>query len=53
MLLPIGMKEKVREKKYFGRFKDPLTPIPNLVETQLATFKWLTETGLKEICEEC
>lgn len=52
MLLLIGMKEKIREKKYFSRFKKPLAPIPNLVETQLATFKWLTETGLKEIFEE-
>ncbi|MBI2673794.1 MAG: DNA-directed RNA polymerase subunit beta [Candidatus Zambryskibacteria bacterium] len=41
-----------REKKYFGRFKKPLTVIPNLVVSQVESFKWLIEKGLKEVFEE-
>jgi DNA-directed RNA polymerase subunit beta len=42
----------VREKKYFGRFREPLTEMPNLVTSQVDSFKWLIETGLKEVFEE-
>ncbi len=38
----------MREKKYFARYKMPLVPMPNLVETHLKSYKWLLETGLKE-----
>jgi len=38
----------MREKKYFARYKKPLLPLPNLVETHLKSYKWLLETGLKE-----
>ncbi len=38
----------MREKKYFARYKKPLVPMPNLVETHLQSYKWLLETGLKE-----
>lgn len=45
-------KRAKREKKYFGRFREPVTDMPNLVESQLTSFKWLIETGLKEVFEE-
>ncbi|MEK7461558.1 MAG: DNA-directed RNA polymerase subunit beta [Patescibacteria group bacterium] len=41
-----------REKKYFGRFKKPLAEIPNLVTSQVESFKWLIKKGLKEVFEE-
>ena len=43
---------KTREKKYFGRFKKPLTELPNLVESQITSFNWLIEKGLKEVFDE-
>ncbi|MBI2628357.1 MAG: DNA-directed RNA polymerase subunit beta [Candidatus Niyogibacteria bacterium] len=39
-------------KKYFSRYREPFTPLPNLVETQIASFKWFLEKGLKELFEE-
>src|SRR3989344_4694941 len=39
-------------KKYFGRFRKPLTETPNLVISQVESFKWLIEKGLKEVFEE-
>ncbi|MDQ3076704.1 MAG: DNA-directed RNA polymerase subunit beta [bacterium] len=42
----------VREKKYFGKFKKPLTDMPNLVEAQVDSYKWLIETGLAEVFKE-
>lgn len=41
-----------REKKYFGRFREPLTDMPDLVVSQVDSFKWLIENGLKEVFEE-
>jgi DNA-directed RNA polymerase subunit beta len=41
-----------REKKYFGRFRKPLTDMPNLVVSQVDSFKWLIEKGLREVFEE-
>ncbi len=41
-----------RPQKFFSRFKKPLTPLPNFVEAQLDSFKWLVEKGLKEVFEE-
>ncbi len=41
-----------REKKYFSRFKKPLASMPNLVESQMTSFNWLIEKGLKEIFDE-
>ena len=41
-----------RPKKYFGRFRKPLTVTPNLVISQVESFKWLIEKGLKEVFEE-
>ncbi len=42
----------IRQKKYFSRFKEPLAPLPNLVEAQLVSFQWLLEKGLKEVFGE-
>lgn len=42
----------MRQKKYFSRFKEPLAPLPNLVEGQLDSFKWLLEKGLKDVFDE-
>ncbi|MFZ2049132.1 MAG: DNA-directed RNA polymerase subunit beta [Minisyncoccia bacterium] len=43
---------KLREKKFFGKFREPLTEMPNLVISQVDSFKWLIEKGLKEVFEE-
>ena len=45
-------KTGAREKKYFGRFRKPLTEMPNLVVSQVDSFKWLIEKGLKEVFSE-
>jgi DNA-directed RNA polymerase subunit beta len=45
-------KKGSREKKYFSRFKKPLATLPNLVESQMTSFNWLIEKGLKEIFDE-
>ena len=42
----------LREKKFFGKFREPLTEMPNLVVSQVDSFKWLIEKGLKEVFEE-
>jgi len=47
-LLPYGK----RPKKYFSRFKKPLVDFPNFVESQIASFDWLLEKGLKELFAE-
>ena len=41
-----------REKKYFSKYKEPLVPFPNLLETQTDSFKWLLTDGLKEVFKE-
>ena len=45
-------KEEVRPKKFFGRYKKPLTPFPNLIEAQVKSYKWLMEEGIKEVFKE-
>ncbi|MEK7538784.1 MAG: DNA-directed RNA polymerase subunit beta [Patescibacteria group bacterium] len=42
----------MREKKYFARYKKPLVPLPNLVETHLKSYQWLIEEGLKDAFKE-
>lgn len=42
----------MRQKKYFSRFKEPLAPLPNLVEPQLNSYKWLLEEGIQEVFNE-
>ncbi|MFZ2522712.1 MAG: DNA-directed RNA polymerase subunit beta [Minisyncoccia bacterium] len=39
-------------QKFFGRFRKPLVSTPNFVEPQINSFKWLTDSGLKEIFDE-
>jgi len=41
-----------KEKKYFSRYKEPLIAVPNLVENQIASFRWLIREGIKEIFDE-
>jgi DNA-directed RNA polymerase subunit beta len=41
-----------RPKKYFSRFKKSLAAMPNLVEGQLDSFKWLLSKGLEEVFKE-
>src|SRR6185436_5436749 len=45
-------KANARPKKYFGRYKKPLVEFPNLIEAQIKSFKWLVETGIKEVFKE-
>lgn len=40
------------QQKYFSRFRKSLAPIPNLMELQIDSYKWLIEKGLKELFEE-
>ncbi len=40
------------KQKFFSRFKKPLTTLPNLVEPQILSYKWLVEEGVKEIFKE-
>jgi len=42
----------LKEKKYFSRYKKPLSEIPNLVEVQLDSYKWLVKDGLEEVFKE-
>ena len=39
-------------KRFFGKFKKPLIEIPNLVEPQIKSFKWLIDEGIKEVFDE-
>ncbi len=43
---------KSREQKHFGRFKDSLVPLPNLIKPQLDSFEWIIKDGLKEVFKE-
>lgn len=42
----------MREKKYFGKYKKPFIELPNLIEGQTTSFKWLMKEGLAEIFKE-
>ncbi len=48
----VASQDAKREKRYFGRFQASLTKLPNLVESQVDSFKWLVEHGLKEVFSE-
>ncbi|MEN9582329.1 MAG: DNA-directed polymerase subunit beta, DNA-directed polymerase subunit beta [Candidatus Parcubacteria bacterium] len=41
-----------REKKYFSKYKKPFVDFPNLLDTQIASFNWLIEEGIKEVFKE-
>ena len=40
------------EKKYFSKFKKPLIDIPNLVDHQMKSYKWLLEEGIEDVLKE-
>lgn len=40
------------KKKYFSRYREPLTDLPNLYTIQVDSFKWLLDQGLKELFNE-
>jgi DNA-directed RNA polymerase subunit beta len=40
------------QKKYFSKYKEPLTEIPNLIKDQLSSFDWVKKYGIREIFEE-
>lgn len=40
------------KKKYFSRYKEPLTELPHLIKDQLESFDWVKEKGIKEIFSE-
>ncbi len=42
----------MRPKKTFSRFKEPLAPLPNLVEGQILSYKWLLDNGINEVFKE-
>ncbi len=43
---------KVLPKKYFSKFKKSILEVPNLVQDQVASYKWLIEKGIKEVFDE-
>ncbi len=48
----LGQSANTQNKKYFAKYKEPLAPLPNLIEGQLNSFKWLVSNGLKEVFSE-
>jgi DNA-directed RNA polymerase subunit beta len=40
------------KKKYFSRYREPLSNLPNLYTIQVDSFKWLLEKGIKELFDE-
>ncbi len=48
----LGQSANTRNKKSFGKFKEPLAGLPNLVEGQIDSYTWLMEKGLKEAFSE-
>jgi DNA-directed RNA polymerase subunit beta len=45
-------RNKPLEKKYFSKYKEPLVPMPDLLETQIESYKWLMKDGVKETLKE-
>ena len=45
-------RNKPLEKKYFSKYKEPLVPMPDLLETQIDSYKWLMKEGIKETLKE-
>ncbi len=41
-----------KNQKFFGHFKKPFGDLPNLVEAQTDSYKWLVSVGLKEVFSE-
>lgn len=45
-------KTKARPQKFFGRFQKPLVELPNLVESQLESFRQFVEGGAERVFKE-
>jgi DNA-directed RNA polymerase subunit beta len=45
-------KKDKRQKKYFSKYKKPLIEFPNLIKSQLESFQWLLDSGIKEVLKE-
>ncbi|RJQ33693.1 DNA-directed RNA polymerase subunit beta [Candidatus Parcubacteria bacterium] len=45
-------KTKNRPQKFFGKFREPLVKMPNLVESQLASFREFVEGGAERVFKE-
>ena len=41
-----------KPKKYFSKYKKPLVKFPDLLETQINSYKWLAEYGIQEVLKE-
>ena len=48
----IDFANKNLPQKVFGKFKEPLCDLPNLVEPQVTSYKWLIKEGIKEVFKE-
>jgi DNA-directed RNA polymerase subunit beta len=46
------MQQTKLPKKVFSHYKKPLIEFPNLIETQVVSYKWLVEKGLGEVFKE-
>lgn len=46
------MSTKKLEKKYFGKFKEPMIELPDMVNSQLESYKWFMDQGLQEVLSE-
>src|SRR5712664_2013160 len=42
----------VKPQKYFGRFREPLVKLPNLVESQIESFRQFVEGGAERVFKE-
>lgn len=52
MRVTMAKTKSVRPQKYFGRHRDPLVKLPNLVESQLASFREFVEDGAARVFRE-
>ena len=43
---------KTLEKKTFSKYKKPLVEFPNLISTQIDSFAWFVEHGLRDVFKE-
>lgn len=48
----IQSKRQVKQKKYFSKYKESLSEIPNLAKDQIESYNWLIEHGIKEVFDE-
>jgi len=52
LILPNGPRSEERKLRHtFGQERDAID-VPNLIETQIASFKWFRSEGLKELFRE-